>query len=62
MEINAASTASRETELNKTNVGFDILSKTIEKTTETKDLPQNRQAEKVAANESETGHLIDTYA
>jgi hypothetical protein len=62
MDINATSLTNSEMTLNKTNVGIDILSKTMEKTTETKELPQNRQVEEIPASKTGEGNLIDTYA
>jgi hypothetical protein len=62
MDINAANLANREIALNKTNVGADILTKTLEKAEETKQVTKSAKAQPALNNKPQGNSLIDTYA
>ncbi len=62
MDINSANLANREISLNKTNVGADILNKTLEKSEEVKKVPETDNAQPVQNDRPKGNSIIDTYA
>jgi len=62
MDINAANLANREIALNKTNVGADILNKTLEKAEEFKKVAETEKAQPDLHNKPKGNNMIDTYA